>query len=66
MTAKVSVLKGRSTKVAGSSFMTSTSTSKAAAATGFLSKGQCTRRTNEKPDVPSMRALSSSEAGTRA
>ena len=52
MTARVSVLKGRSTKVAGSSFITSTSTSSVATAKGFLSKGQCTRRSSAKPFAP--------------
>ena len=59
MTASVSVLKGRSTKVAGNSFMTSTHTSSKAVAAEGRSKGQCTRQNTSRAGEPSMRALSS-------
>ena len=65
-TASVSVLKGRSTMVAGSSFITSTNTSSAAAKPARRSSGQCTRAASSTPVAPSIRADSPRLRGTRA
>ena len=65
-TASVSLLKGRSTSVAGSYFITSTNTKRPAAAVERLSSGQCTRPSKAMSLLPSMRAESSKLGGIRA
>ncbi|CFP65889.1 Uncharacterised protein [Bordetella pertussis] len=64
--ASVSKLSGRSSSVAGSSFMVSTNTSSALAARAGRSNGRWTRRSVPAEVSPSSREACSSEAGMRA
>jgi hypothetical protein len=65
-TARVSALNGRSTKVAGSSFITSTNTNNSAAKALRRSSGMCSSHSTRQGRAPSSRAVSSTAAGTRA
>jgi hypothetical protein len=59
ITASVSKLNGRSTSVAGSSFITSTNTSSPAASTDGVRIGKCTRTKVSNGELPRLRALAS-------
>ena len=62
----MSKLNGRSTSVAGSSFITSTNTSSSAAAALPLSSGACTRRNVSVVPAPRLRAAASIAGVMRA
>ncbi len=65
-TASVSPPSGRSSSVAGSSFITSVNTSRAAVSIAPEIIGTCTRASTSSRSEPSPRAASSSERGTRS
>jgi hypothetical protein len=57
--------KGRSTSVAGSSFITSTNTSSAAASAERCSSGRCSALNSAARPLPACAPVSSIDAGTR-